>query len=221
MTNVAVHTMGRVGSQNMVRLLQLFGVGDRNIIHAHRLQEPTREYEQDYSSRTLILLDRIEKWKCVTLVREPVARNLSAWFLNYYGEGKGDLELRFQTEYPHMVPLDYFHVEIEPFWDVEIIDLPFDKERGWQIYDNRVLALRLENFNTGAMAALEAFLGMERPHIKRDDLLAEGIRPDYHRLRMGGWLPQEYLDIMYSSSYAQTFYTEAEIEHFKEKWRKD
>ena len=69
-------------------------------------------------------------WNVVTIVRDPVARNFSAW--NAFQNRKGD----FIEDYLHDAMFKWFDRQLVKFMGVNVYDQPFDAERGWSIYHN-------------------------------------------------------------------------------------
>lgn len=178
-------------------------------------------------------------WKVVTLVRDPVARNLSGFFevldleMNYGLESRL-LELErdevvrelcelFVREYPsHDLPMTFFD-EVKDVLGVDVYDTPFPMERGYQIYRKgsvEVLLLKLERLEDCVEEAVDQFLGIDGFRIVRSNIGAQkGYAATYQDLLRSIRLPDSYLDKLYGSRYARHFYGPEEIERFAARWR--
>jgi hypothetical protein len=181
------------------------------------------------------------RWKVVTLVRDPVARNLSGFFeildlqLGYGLEGKlqsrgRDAVLRelpelFFSAFPdHDQPLTFFEREFGPALGFDIYSAPFPRETGWAVYRHDrldVLVLRLEDLDRCFHPAFTEFLGTDRIQPINANVGAEkGYRDLYREMRRSIPLPEDYLGRMYGSRYAQHFYTPDELRGFRDRWNR-
>lgn len=172
-----------------------------------------------------------EKVRIITSVREPISRNISAFFQrlsDFYGDRPpatipaNEATERFLTEYSHDVPLEWFDVEFGKVTDVSIYDYPFPYEQGWSIVRSgrfEILILRVESSDAAKKEALSRFLG--RPDI---ELVRSNTAEDkdyavlYKEFRKQIRVPESYVDRMLNSRYARHFYSNAELEKFREYW---
>jgi hypothetical protein len=180
-----------------------------------------------------------QRWRVVTLTRDPVGRNISSFFeildlQMHYGlqdklQTKGvegvvpELCSLFLTEYPdHDLPLTFFHSELKTVFGVDVFSCPFPHSKGYMIYQGEnveLLLLRLEDLDRSAPHAFEEFLGIRGVELVRSNIGDQKIYADVYRhfvetIR----LPDSYLERMYKSKYATHFYTNEEIETFRAKW---
>jgi hypothetical protein len=182
----------------------------------------------------------------VTLVREPIARNISAFFQNlrlvYSYDYEQELTRKgqdavvselldlFREEYvarPEAMrydgdPLTWFDEELKPVFGVDVFSAPFSFETGYSIYRGdgvRVLLMRLEDLGACAAKAFEAFLGIKGFRPTPDNV---GASKDYGALYRAFLdkvaLPEEYMDFVYSSKYSRQFYSPAELAKFRARW---
>jgi hypothetical protein len=181
-------------------------------------------------------LSETNRWKIVTLVREPVARNISGFFEGItkripdfsqkYTMGflsVQDLIEIFVREYEqHEVPLTWFDAELKPVFGVDVYTGEFPRSRGYEIYEGNyadVLLLRLENLNTCAQAAFKEFLNLDKITLVPENISRDKeYFPAYTRFLASVVLPPAYLDRMYNSKYAMHFYTPQEIDSFRKRW---
>jgi hypothetical protein len=239
---VLVFQVGKVGSSTVYYSLKAAGIACE---HVHRIAPGGIARVADERRRKglpikdervgLALNDRIRrsdgKVRIVTMVREPVSRNISAFFQNladYYGEtpleaiSVDDAIRRFMEEYPHHVILNWFDVEFEPVTGISIFDHPFPTGTQSMIVSEgrfEILVLRVEAPDDVKKEALERFLHLDNLELVRANV--GGIK-DYARLyenfRRHISLPAEYLDRMLDSKYARHFYTPEEITKIRALW---
>lgn len=239
---VLVFQVGKVGSSTVYYSLKAAGIACE---HVHRIAPEGIARVADERRRKglpvkdervgLALNDRIRrsdgKVRIVTMVREPVSRNISAFFQNltdYYGErpleaiSVDEAIRRFMEEYPHHVILNWFDSEFEPVTGISLFDHPFPAGTQWMIVNEgrfEILVLRVEAPDDVKKEALERFLRLDSLELVRANV--GGIK-DYARLyedfRRHISLPAEYLDRMLDSKYARHFYGPEEIAKIRASW---
>jgi hypothetical protein len=192
--------------------------------------------------RRLAALERGERWRVITLTRDPVARNVSSFFqigqaqcllgLSRTGplppvadevvERLGDLFLeRFSG---HDAPLTWFDDELKAVLGFDAYATPFPARQGYAIYESDridVLVLRVEDLRVRAEQALQEFLGVERFELVDANTAEEkNYSALYRRFVETVDLPDTYLRRMYDSKYARHFYTEGERAAFRSSWER-
>lgn len=252
---VVVHQMGKVASTAVVRSLE--AAGAHPVYHVHALSRAGIDEIRDIYRRTwsrngeawhlwqsmhlerqLRRADR-EPWTVISLVRDPVARNVSSFF--QVGESEYDLDLSSLVDREwdqgvieslrdtflhrfggHGEPTSFFEDELGAVFGVDVFAAPFPASQGYDIIAAeraRVLILRVEDLSRCFSEAIERFLGM--PGVALDAAnTSEGKEYGalYRRFREEVALPTEYLDRMYGSRYACHFYTEDELRAFRRRW---
>jgi len=192
-TTHIIHSMGKTGTTS---IKESFTLAHIPFLYAHYLNGP-------HIPEKLTLDDNF--YYVISPIREPVRRNISAFFENYYQQGKATMS-DFIHNYPHHVPLLWFDREIKGFWGVDVYEEEFDVDRGWQIYEAekaRILVIRMEirmeNFSVWSQAyqALTSDEAPELVHTHRTDDL------EYRR-----FLKEEYSDFITQSKYARHFYSD-------------
>ena len=259
-----VYQMGKVGSSAIVTSLQA-SRNDLLVHHIHRLgEEELRRFEAfaresfkrdrvnaaaragfvtqlvkgEYLQAELAGENSTRAWNVVTLVRDPVARNLSAFFevLEYqmdYGlrdnlSAKGaeavteDLCELFLDRYPdHEFPLTFFE-SFTRVVGVDVFATAFPRDRGYEVYRKgrvTVLLLRLEDLDRCARPAFREAFGLENLELVRKNVGSEKDYSEmYRRIQRRITLPESYLSKMYGSKYATHFYSAGEIQQFWTKW---
>ena len=273
---IVVYQMGKVGSTTLLASLDASApVTSRySIYHAHRLTpeglEQIEQLRAEARSRLRNSLSRRRlrsediwsarwlskrvrdsrsrhRWRVVTLVREPIARNISSFFQNletrlYYDY---DSRLRYDSldavaaevtrlflenyledraiERIDLNPLTWFDSELQKVFGLDVYATEFDKARGYQIYDGeraRLLLMRLEDLDRIHGEALKEFLDVESfTLVKANTGRAKAYSELYKTFLDNLVLPAEYVDELYASRYARHFYTEQEIQTFRGRWK--
>jgi hypothetical protein len=212
-----------------------------------RQSRPRYVWQGQYLSRQVAALPSTgDKWKVITMIRDPVARNVSAFFENLELFGfdyrsrlqsdsidaiMPDLERLFREQYVDgsgatrvdSDPLTWFDEELKTVFDVDVFKRAFPVQQGFAIYHApkaEILMMRLKDLNQHAGAAFKRFLGIETQLQPRDNVAAEkDYAPLYQRFLETFEMPESYLDQMYTSKVSQHFYTDEELERFRSRWK--
>jgi len=180
-----------------------------------------------------------ETWQVVTAVRDPIARNISMFFTmllarwpetnarERFHAGDSDALLReiiplFMNEFDHNSALKWFDEEMKAVFDFDVYSEPFNKVKGYHIYEQdntRVLLVRLENLNESGVEAFRTFLNLPEFTIRKTNVAAnKDYGPLYQRFVEEIDLPDSYIERMYNSRFARHFYTDSELIGFRERW---
>ena len=249
-TAIIVYQMGKVGSTTVYYSLnkQLFLTP---VFHVHSLSDDTlKEYEKFYRSVGKIP-DRIRylrhgnflrqklneskaiAWKIITLVREPIIRDISIFFQQIdrkFPNGIDTSEI-INILQRHFASFEestdyactWFDREIKTNFDIDIYDFVFDKQKGYHIIkekDKEVLIIRLEALNNCFQVALGEFLAINKP-IK---ILSKNIAKDkqyknqYLEVVNNIKIPKDVCELVYSSKHVKHFYSDAMIDDFVNRW---
>jgi hypothetical protein len=247
---IIIHQMGKVASTSVKASLE-GQVSGRPIYATHfmnstRLQNHMRTLKSADQEipRHLIASQYLEKkirsaqghnWKIVTLVRDPVARNISAFFQNigdfspsfFHEMHSGTLSMSelvtvFLNEYRHEIPLKWLDLEIKDVFGIDVFSSEFPKARGYKIYENHrysLLLLKVEKLGECFEEAFQQFLGTPRCEMLAQNVGAEKDYGDYYkRFKSKIRLPSEYLDEMYHSKLCRHFYSKDERDMLRAKW---
>jgi hypothetical protein len=272
-----VFTFGKVASSTLVVSLQAnSSVSSRYWIYpVHRLSasgvefvkrasadararlrgtsNPKRRYHPQHARLGRWLRRRItdprnrRQWLVITLVRDPVSRNVSSFFQNLVFRLGFDYEARLQSESQETVvadirrlfekhyldgrsmerldssPLTWFDAELKSVFGVDVYASEFPKKKGYQIYESeraRVLLMRLEDLDRVHSAAMKEFLGIDDfALVNANEAESKAYSELYGIFRRGLTLPPEYFREFYDSRYARHFYTDEEIQVFRSKWK--
>ena len=267
---IVILQMGKVGSKSVQAGLEAC-VSDRPIYHAHFLSHD-RTARTENQRRKFFRTDRYtylmrpwlnqfllrtfqrqrddRTWKLVTLTREPVSRNISAFFENLHVTPlavRGEYEIRsdyyeipptvvsesdveilkelFISRATHDSPVRFFDREIREIFGIDVLATGFSIEKGYQIYRHdrvELLVLKLEDLAQCAGEAFRQFLSLENFELINQNVGAEKVyAPLYRAFKSKVRLDQEYVDGLLGSEYMRTFYREDEIRSAREKWLRD
>ncbi|MDY6783902.1 MAG: putative capsular polysaccharide synthesis family protein [Cyanobacteriota bacterium] len=254
-----IYQMGKVGSTTIVESLRR-SVPERAIFHVHFLSPEgiaiDDNFYRSHLSRIGAIHDHLleswylreqldkqtqaEKYQVVTLVREPIARNISAFFQTLEYQFGYDIrarsrnlesddfvrelsELFFQEDERHERPLTWFDLELKEVFGVDVFSTEFDRDRGYQIYHSpkaEVLVLKLESLEKCAQSAFQDFLGLNEFTLAKSNV-GEGkkYKTLYRRFLHLVEIPEDYIDRMYDSRYTRYFYSDEEIKALRDKWK--
>ncbi|MEE9338620.1 MAG: putative capsular polysaccharide synthesis family protein [Methylococcaceae bacterium] len=245
---VLIWQMGKVGSKTIADSLLQSGYQGA-IFHKHALSDNlifsgegfkraksqgNKSYLYNQVLRDVVLRkDSRWNWKIISLTREPISRNISAFFQNldiYFPDyNRNDSKYNSQEiirvffqDFTHNRVLDWFDNEIKALLDLDIYAIPFDKERGYQVYssDNfSVLVIKMEKITDVASEAMCQYLKIDHINLsdsnKSDDKFYSKI---YREVKDNILIPEDYLTTMYESKYCKHFYLNKEIKVFRDKW---
>jgi hypothetical protein len=170
--------------------------------------------------------------RVITLVREPIADNISMFFqlLDHYlrsrdlGEQPSIALLHeiFLSEYIHTRPIIWLDAELKTTLNVDVYGHAFPKERGHvRISTEKVdlLVLKCEIDDETKSRAIADFLGLEELELVRSNVAENKSYADtYQQFKERIKIPEPLLSRMYESKYAQHFYSPEEIVRFRKRW---
>lgn len=256
---VIVYTMGKIGSttvEKSLKALRKMPVYHIHVLTPDGIDRADKIYEESFERRRKIAFHVLEsqylrkqldkglkgkKWKVVTLVRDPIAKNVSSLFenldlaLDYKYEDKvkylktediieelGEIFLKKFDN--HDKPLTWLDLELKPVFGIDVFSSEFPRSKGYKIYEAEnvdLLLLRLENLNQCACEAFKEFLDVSELNLIRANTGGNKDYGDIYRNFLDSVsLPDSYVNKMYTSKYMRHFYSQEEIEAFKAKWHK-
>lgn len=217
---IMIYQPGKVGSTSLYRSIC---DAQKYALHTHRL---SLWYEGDSVKRLC------EKWggvKIISIVRDPLARTLSAMWGNIDKTWKRNegidfmgVQAWFWKKGFELEEFEWFDKELKTVFGIDIYEYPFDKEKGYTIIEQpgiSVLVITLEK-----MDELEAVIG-EFVNIKDFRLVRanEGnkkrYRYAYSEYKKKIRFTERLLEKVYvSNPYMKHFYTDEMIQSFMDKW---
>ena len=251
---VVVYTIGKTGSSTILATLGRH-LPERPVLQVHHLQ-PHRVERSERSYRTMarpaasrhvVAAQYLTRhapptaeapWDVITLVREPVAQDVSVFF--QVGERRGFFALdehgrlhdpptveglveRFRTWRDHADDARWFDEDFEPSLGIDVYGEPFDHEAGYATYVGgraRVLLLRNEDLRRVGSTALAEFLGIAPPPLVDANVGDEKrYAAVYAEFRQRG-VDAPLVDLLHGTKLAQHFYTTAERAEACARWVK-
>ncbi len=259
---IIVHQMGKVGSKtvelSLIIAYEALGI-QVPIYHTHILndfKQARRDALQGQNRRnpadTLAALEhgesirkRIDEnpaqhWNIVSLVRDPIARNISAFFEGLpeyipdwrerYAQGAltaYEIKALFLSLDLAYGRLDYwFDSQMKPIpaFGIDVFATPFPYEIGYKIYPGTaqasLLLIRLENLKECAESAMQEFLGLKNFSPINTNLGDEKEYAALYHAFKELPLPVDYVDGMYKTQFTRHFYSDAELDTFTQRWTK-
>lgn len=245
---VVVHQMGKVGSTSVASTLD--GIDDSRlaVLHTH-VVDPQRRHElRNRPGRWAPLrpwtvggvVERLHRedpdkpLEIITLLRDPLARNISAYFqsLERYIPSAvppytvGDVTVDelidvFRAEFDHLRPLTWFDREIHGVYGIDLLAEPFDPERGWvRVVDGARAAtlIRTDRLDDVWPDVSEAILGRRVPLVAANESDDKFYADHYRRFRDEIRFTGDELDAVYDSDLCRHFYTDAERTELRSRW---
>jgi hypothetical protein len=177
------------------------------------------------------LLDRGGRAAIITMVRDPIARNLSSYFEHLdFIHGMADAHAhvsivslvdRFLSAYTHDEPLTWFDDEMLPATGIDVYRHPFPSSGVQTIRTERLalLILKAELPDPFKREELEKFVGkggLELGIVNSTANKTKGAA--YRQFLEAVQLRGAYIDTMLESRYARHFYTDAEREALRQRY---
>ena len=238
------YQMGKVGSRSTADSLKEFGLD--SVFHVHRMNPDNigkvrKEYldhhlwpPNERIGRRLYrhVVARGRKAKFITLVREAVGRNMSA-FYNSFRRFTGveydkaafeteELTQIFLRKYNHSVPLTWFDLEMKQTLGIDVYEHPFPQERGYLTIRKgnfELLVLKLEIDDFSKEQAIGEFLNIDNfKLLKKNVGETRNYGESYRRFIQNVRLPLSYVEEMCHSKYMRHFYGADEINRFRDRW---
>jgi len=171
--------------------------------------------------------------RVITLVREPVANNISMFFevLDHYTgtsaiESSLDIDEMievFLSRYMHRRPLTWLDTELKRMLGIDVFRHPFPQDQGFATLhaDNvDLLVLKLELDDESKARAIADFLGLDSLELVRSNVSSKRDHASkYEEFKRRIRVPDSLLDLMYESKYAKFFYSADELSRYRARWR--
>lgn len=245
---VVVHQIGKVGSMSIFTPLRKHLAVP--VFHTHVLHSDMRYFHEDdptpppgrafipphvvHAKRVRARFLRHRKpLAVISLVREPVGRNISAFFENLRRfphlrtpTGFAPFETMRDTffkEWPHHEMEEWFDDQVLQPLGVDVFQKPFNREKGFGIFrhhQHKFLIMHTELPDHAKARAVRRFLDFEGFRLAKSQNVgaqkeyAESYKEFLARIE----LPEAYLDEMYQSRYATHFYSPKDIAKYRAKW---
>lgn len=233
-----VYTMGKVGSSSLSKSIQAAGLPCYDIhtldktwllnwsskrIASGAFPEPHVCLSMAYRERLFL---RPAKCAYITSVREPVARNISAFFQNYHYDTPNMLKTSdaadafklFMSDYSHNKPIRWFDNEFKRYLHIDVLDRAFDREQRFYRDKDRLVIFRLDTDPEIMNRELSAALGAPVRITRKNDSSKKIYADLYRQVREMAKFSPAYLDSLYDTAFARHFWTEDELQAYRAYW---
>jgi hypothetical protein len=253
---IIIYQMGKVGSQTVYR--SLLEAGIKNPVYSvHMMAEENISKAEDYYKKINLpdayFLDfgrRIREklaytehapLKIITMVRDPIARELSQFFYHPLSiahpillDPNGHIDNHQVVKYLRKTfmfcdpetnyTLTWFDNEFKQTLGIDIYRYPFDYDSGYKIISHKnidLLILRTEDLNQCFTPALMEFLQLVSPIEMVPSNEHNQYKATYKFVKEHFSLPASICARFYESRYAKHFYNETERSGFFKQWSKN
>lgn len=239
---ILVYTMGKVGSSTVYATLREH-LPRTDVFHSHFLSDrwllEVLPNEHEYFHRNIAEGKKIREYiglnprkriKVITLVREPVEREISDLFQNpvpaYETDdlttvNTGELVEKLKSNdflYPH----SWFDTEFREFTGIDIYKLPFDNRKGFIIHRSGrfdVLCIKLEQLESCYREAFRLFLNLQVEKLSpANETKDKKSHLRYKEVKGSLKLHPAKLSQVYGSPYSRHFYSQEEISRYMSRW---
>jgi hypothetical protein len=167
----------------------------------------------------------------ISLVREPIERNISAFFENFEREtgvkysdstfSIDELIHIFLQNYNHDIPLRWFDQNLKPLFDIDVYNYEFPSN-GVQIIDDnntKLLLMRCEVPNCVKESAVRDFLNIPSFSLLGSNVGSQKEYAEAYRKFKEAFIPPDwYVRRMYESRFFNHFYSEMQKNRWIERW---
>jgi hypothetical protein len=170
-------------------------------------------------------LDENESVKLLIGVREPIGRNISGYFqtLTEREDGKTvDEQINmFFAFCPHLASSYWFENELQKSFNINVYEYPFDKKRGFETFQQGKVEVLIYQFEK--LRTLEYEIGnfLSDKNFKLSQVNSaedKWLNTLYKEFKNKINFPEHYIDLLYDSKFSKHFYSQNELEAFKNMW---
>jgi len=243
---IVIYTMAKVGSMSLYNSIKKYTKVP--VFHIHTMQREKIEeayqlcrnkgwWPDSKNPGALIYDSKIKTGqpiKIITAIREPIARNVSAFFEVFrfyngqdattFSGGTDQLQKVFTEALPHRFPLVWLEEELQICTGIDVYAQSFNPDLKFQIYQNQhieLLLLRVDLPNEKKETIIRDFLKLPDFKLSNYNVGSEKDYADlYQSFKKQIQLPASYLNEMLESKYCKHFYTEQERKEFYAKWKR-
>lgn len=234
-----VYTMGKVASSSVSGAILASGLPcyDVHSLNPDYIKKTAQswlnrgEYPPPHICVSMAFRDRIftRKSRClyITLVRDPLARNLSAFFQNLHHQSEfvrneedpQSLFEYFRHTYNHNLPLTWFDREFKKQLGLDALKLPFDPARRYAYHPtHNLLIFRTDCPDEEKGRVLSEVLGRPITVTRENDGLNKDYRDRYERVKEVAKFDRSFVETMYESRMARRFWSDAERAEMVARW---
>ncbi len=238
---IVVYTMGKVGSTSIYfALKKKFGA---KVLFVHRMYTKNiNNFNIPFINNNLPIpryqmaefihanLFNRKEVKIITLIREPMSRNISQFFQNFraYNNGKSFEKIsvdeaihNFIHQYRHEIPENWIHQELLRRLNLQLSELNFCTEKKYSIItkDNfDLLIMRTDLTDTKKEKYLQLFtnttIKIHRENTHQQKNYHQYYQDFYNKIV----IPESIIHQVFDAPYLVAFFTIQEIQMFKKRW---
>lgn len=219
---ILIYQPGKVASSTVHKSILNY---NKYALHCHLLDMVGQNGD------SLLKLLELKSGKIISLVRDPVERQIAAMWQNIHQLNRYSADVDFAEIETYFFPekfvggeFGWFDRQMKPIFDIDVFEYPFDYKKGYSIIKKgniELLLMKMERLND-----LEDVIG-EFLNIRNFKLVNENVGSEkpyrfaYEDYRTNFKLPKEMLDNVYvKNKQTNHFYSEMERKTFYRKWLK-
>jgi len=178
------------------------------------------------------LIDSGVPLKIITLTRDPVARNISAYFENldiihkkqdaHKKESYFTLISKFIESYEHEIPLNWFDKKLGEVTGINVFDYEFPKNKGFLIINKlniQVLIMHVELPDETKNKIIGDFIDHAGFTLEKHNISSQKkYSTQYANFLDQIKLPNSYVEYLLNSKYSKHFYSDQDLKFFRNKW---
>lgn len=242
-----IYHVHALSDQGIIQMEQMYWGETFKVFRKSLLPETQHVFASHFLRAQLNKRSTHEKWKVVTLVREPIARNVSEFFFSidttkhdphlpdFYEMYESNaintsklidrfVERFHENSEDSQLPLKWFDNEFKTVLGIDVFSSDFPKSKGYQIIREEltdVLLLKLEKIQECYSDAFNEFLELSELRLRRANTARQRkYYPAFKSFMDLVDLPASYVSTMYNSKYMRHFYDDEEINILWNKWHK-
>lgn len=218
---ILIYQPGKVASSTIYRSILHY---NRYVLHTHSLTDIGGKND-------LYDLLNIKTGKIISLVRDPIARQISSMWQNIVNVNRYSDEVNFEEIEKYYFydgfenkEFEWFNRQLKSVFKIDIFDYPFNQDQGYSIIEEgkiQILLMKMERLND-LENVIGDFLGIEEFHLQTSNVGAQKpYRFALKQYKESFKIPLSRLqDIYEKNAYVQHFYSKQERKELYRKWEK-
>ena len=248
---ILIYQPGKVGSKTIEASLNQLDIKN---VHIHSLvtngvledDMTYNEVREGFKLWAKTITDKGGKIKIITMVREPIARSISLYFMCFADEALCNYPLLAEHKGRILIPdtykgvkdfikehanygqygeeFEWFNEELKEVFGVDIYEYPFDKEKGYSIIEKdniEVLVMTLEKMNENEKVICD-YVGVDNFKLHNANVADDKpCKYAYKQLVKEIDVDDDIISFYFDSNKCvEHFYKPEQIEKFKKKWKR-
>ena len=235
-----VYSMGKVATSAISTAMLQAGLpvhhihtlNEKNLMRAAKRATDQGNFPPPHICESMAWKSRLFTYpdKClyITLVRDPIARNLSAFFENIGryipqeldGIAPEEILQTFIQKYNHQTPLLWLDKEYKGELGIDVYGTAFDvKKKYVRLPHCNMVVFRSDCEDETMARILSETLGPKLIVRRENDSTDKEYAELYSAVKKIARFPDAFLDQMYDTKYARHFWAPEEIAEFRKRWQ--